>query len=63
MQKLHGDNDISNVIYLMSQDNQFLQFYDIGTDLDELVAQITEEISYDIGIRHIGKGTRPAVRR
>ena len=60
--ELSDQNESSRVIYLMSQDNQFLQFYDIGTDTNELANQITEEISYDIGIRHVGKGTRPAVR-
>lgn len=46
-------------MYLMSPDNQFLQFYNLDLTENELAEQITEEISYDIGIRHLGTGNIP----
>ena len=61
VQNLYFDNDHSRAIYLMSPENQFLQFYDIDVEAAELAQQVTEEISYDIGTRHVGQGTRPLV--
>ena len=59
---LQADNLNSKVIYLMGPDNKFLQFYRLDIELNELIEQITEEISYDIGVKHIGTGTRPFTR-
>ena len=33
---LHYDNKNSRVIYLMGQDNSFMQFYDLDIDVNEL---------------------------
>lgn len=49
-------NDHSKCMYLMAPDNQFLAFYSLDLTENELAHQLTEEISYDIGIRHIGTG-------
>jgi hypothetical protein len=43
----------------MAPDNKFLMFYSLDLSEHELATQITEEISYDIGIRHIGTGNKP----
>ncbi len=48
-------NDHSKVIYLMSPENQFMNFYKLNLTDSELAEQLLEEISYDIGIRNIGK--------
>ena len=42
----------------MSRDNNFLAHYSLDIDVKELVEQVTEEISYDIGLRHVGTGFR-----
>lgn len=49
-------------MYLMGPDNSFLQFYNLDVEVNELAEQVTEEISYDIGIRHIGTGGRPEAK-
>ena len=54
-----SDNKHSKVIYLMGPDNKFLQFFDIDTEPNELADLIADEISYDVGIRHLGTGKRP----
>ena len=59
---MYSDNNHSQVIYLMSPENNFITFYDIGTDLNDLVNQVTEEISYDLGTRHIGTGKKPVTK-
>ena len=59
---MYSDNNNSKAIYLMGPDNKFLQFYNLDIEMNELAEQITEEISYDIGIRHIGTGGRPMTR-
>ena len=46
-------------MYLMAPDNQFLSYYSLDLTEKELAQQITEEISYDIGVRHIGTGFYP----
>ena len=46
----------------MSPENNFMTFYDIGTDLNELISQVTEEISYDLGVRHLGSGVKPVTK-
>ena len=46
----------------MGTDNKFLQFYDVDIELDELIANVKDEISYDIGIRYLGTGNRPITR-
>ena len=46
----------------MAPDNKFLQFFDIDTEPEELAQLITEEISYDVGVRHIGTGKRPVMK-
>jgi len=56
------DNKHSRVMYLMGTDNKFLQFYDVDIELDELTANVKDEISYDIGIRYLGTGSRPITR-
>ena len=43
----------------MSPENNFLAFYDIHIDLNDFKDQIMDEISYDIGTRHIGTGIIP----
>lgn len=48
-------NDHSKVMYLMSPENQFMSFFRPDLTAEELAGQLMEEISYDIGIRNIGK--------
>jgi hypothetical protein len=43
----------------MAPDNKFLMFYSLDLEDLEMAKQITEDISYDIGIRHIGTGKKP----
>lgn len=54
-------NDHSKVFYLMAPDNKFLAFYNIDVDENELASHALEEISYDIGIKYIGTGTKPPI--
>jgi cytochrome oxidase Cu insertion factor (SCO1/SenC/PrrC family) len=42
-------NDHSRVMYLMSDDNKFLAFYQLDIEDRELVEQIIEDIGRDIG--------------
>ena len=60
---MYYDNKHSDVVYLMGADNKFLQFFHIGTELDDLIQQVKEEISYDVGINHLGTGTRPPIKK
>ena len=52
-------NDHSRVFYLMGADNRFLGFYSIDIDEKELMQNVIEDISYDLGNKYIGTGTRP----
>lgn len=63
MPELYEQTTHSAVIYLMSSSNHPIGIYNLDIDSKELADQVTEEISYDIGIRHIGKNTRPYVKR
>lgn len=54
-----GWNDHSKCLYLVAPDNQFLQFYNLDIQESELAQQLIEDISYDIGVRHIGTGNHP----
>ena len=54
-------NDHSRVFYLMGADNRFLAFYSIDMDERDLAQNIIEDISYDLGNKSIGTGTRPPV--
>jgi len=54
-------NDHSRVFYLMGSDNRFLQFYTVDIDEQELALNVTEDISYDLGIKYIGSGNKPPV--
>lgn len=56
---MYFDNKHSRAIYLMGPDNKFISFYDIDTEPNELVDLITNDISYDVGVRHLGTGKRP----
>ena len=42
-------NDHSPVMYLLSCDNKFLTFYQLDISVQELVQQILDDISQDIG--------------
>ena len=55
-------NDHSRAIYLMAPDNKFLAFYPLDFSEDELVKQITEDISYDLGQGYIGTNQRPVLK-
>lgn len=52
-------NDHSRVFYLMGADNRFLAFYPLDIDENELAQQVIEDISYDLGTKYIGTGTKP----
>lgn len=52
-------NDHSRVFYLMGADNRFLAFYPLDIDENELVHNVIEDISYDLGNKYIGSGNRP----
>jgi cytochrome oxidase Cu insertion factor (SCO1/SenC/PrrC family) len=52
-------NDHSQVMYLMSDDNKFLAFYQLDIEDRELVEQIIEDIGRDIGQRYLGTDKRP----
>ena len=43
----------------MAPDNKFVAFYSLALSEGELAAQITEDISYDIGKMHIGTDKKP----
>ena len=60
---MYLDNRHSRVIYLMGPDNKFLNFFDIDTEQEELCSLIADEISYDVGVRHLGTGMRPVIHK
>ena len=45
----------------MAPDNKFLAFYPLDFSEDELVKQLTEDISYDLGSGFIGTNQRPVL--
>jgi hypothetical protein len=45
----------------MGADNRFLGFYPVDIDENELMRNVIEDISYDLGNKYIGSGTRPPV--
>ena len=49
-------NDHSRAIYLMAPDGEFLAFYSLDIEDNELQLQIAEDISYDIGLLLRGHG-------
>lgn len=52
-------NDHSRAIYLMAPDNKFLAFYPLDLSEHELATQLIEDMSYDIGVSHIGTKNTP----
>jgi cytochrome oxidase Cu insertion factor (SCO1/SenC/PrrC family) len=58
-QTFDSDIDHSKVFYLMAPDNQCIGFYNIELGEDELAERMLDDISYDIGIRFIGKSKKP----
>jgi hypothetical protein len=52
-------NDHSRVFYLMGADNRFLAFYSLDMDETELMQNVIEDISYDMGTKYMGSGNRP----
>lgn len=47
-------NDHSRVFYLMGADNRFLSFYSLDLDENDLMQNIIEDISYDMGSKGWG---------
>ena len=54
-------NDHSRVFYLMASDNRFLAFYPLDLDETELMSNVMEDISFDLGIKYLGTGNKPPV--
>ena len=52
-------NDHSRVFYLMGADNRFLSFYSLDLDENDLMQNIIEDISYDMGSKYKGTTNRP----
>ena len=52
-------NDHSRVFYLMGADNRFLAFYSLDVDENDLMQNIIEDISYDMGSKYKGTTNRP----
>ena len=52
-------NQHSKVIYLIAPDNKFINMYKLDISEEELLTQLIEDISYDIGQNYIGSKYRP----
>lgn len=53
-------NDHSKVYYLIGPDNQFISFYKLETDVNDLYSTIMDDISYDFSLKYVGTGSRPS---
>ena len=55
-------NDHSRVFYLIGPENQFLAFYNLDVELNELATNVMDDMSYDLGIKYVGSGNKPPVK-